>query len=88
MYEQTDLRERLRDQLAKAQADAADGLAIWREREVLRRTGLSRATRWRWERAGKFPRRVPLGSNASGYLAAEVIAWMQAMLDRRDQGRK
>ena len=35
-----------------------------REPEVHRLTGLSRTTRWRLERAGKFPRRRRISENA------------------------
>ena len=47
-----------------------------REPEVHRLTGLSRTTRWRLERAGKFPRRRVLSENARGHLASEIAAWM------------
>jgi predicted DNA-binding transcriptional regulator AlpA len=40
--------------------DPADHPAIIREREVLRRTGISRVSRWKMEKAGRFPRRVQL----------------------------
>ena len=38
-----------------------------REPEVHRLTGLSRTTRWRLERAGKFPRRRRISENAVAY---------------------
>jgi prophage regulatory protein len=85
MFEQQDLRVRLQEQLRRAEADAVDGLAIWREKEVERRTGLSRTTRYRWERQGRFPRRVPLGPTTSGYLAAEIIGWMRDLVAQRDR---
>jgi prophage regulatory protein len=47
-----------------------------REPEVRRITGLSRTTRWRLERVGKFPRRRQLSANAVGWLASEIRAWM------------
>ena len=49
-----------------------------REPEVARITGLSRTTRWRLERAGKFPRRRRISANAVGWLASEIRAWMEA----------
>ena len=47
-----------------------------REREVQRLTALSRTTRWRLERTGRFPRRRKLSDNAVGWLASEIEAWM------------
>lgn len=47
-----------------------------REPEVQRITGLSRTTRWRLENAGKFSRRRQLSTNAVGWLASEIEAWM------------
>ena len=47
-----------------------------REPEVRRITGLSRTTRWRLERAGKFPRRRRISDNAVAWSAAEINAWI------------
>ena len=47
-----------------------------REKEVERLTGLSRTTRWRLERQGKFPRRRQISTNAVAWLASEIHAWM------------
>ncbi len=55
-----------------------------REPEVVRITGLSRATIWRKERDGEFPKRVKLSSNASGWLASEIRAWMDQLAANRD----
>jgi prophage regulatory protein len=41
-------------------------------------TNLSRTTRWRLERAGKFPKRYKISANRSARLLSEVNAWMQA----------
>ena len=48
----------------------------WRERDVRKATKLSRSTRWRLERDGKFPRRRQLSANAVGWLRSEVEAWI------------
>lgn len=45
---------------------------ILREAEVRRLTGLSRVTRWRLERDGRFPRRVQLSTNAVGWFENEI----------------
>ncbi len=47
-----------------------------REPEARRITGLSRTTRWRLERAGKFPRKRQISENAKGNLASEIKAWV------------
>ena len=38
----------------------------------------------RLEKAGKFPKRVPLGPNRVGWVEAEVMDWLQQRLDRRE----
>ena len=47
-----------------------------REPECLRRTGLSRTTRWRLEQQKKFPKRRRISDNAVGWLESELNAWM------------
>jgi prophage regulatory protein len=46
-------------------------------------TGLSRSTRWRLERAGRFPRRLRLSANAIGWLEEELLAWLRERAQRR-----
>ncbi len=47
-----------------------------REPEVARLTGLSRTTRWRLERAGRFPRKRRISENAVAWVASEIEIWM------------
>ena len=47
-----------------------------RESEVRRITGLSRSTRWRLERAGKFPKRYKTSENTSANLLSQIMTWM------------
>ena len=47
-----------------------------REREVQGITGLSRTTRWRLEREGKFPARRQISDNAVGWLESEISDWI------------
>jgi prophage regulatory protein len=49
-----------------------------REPEVRRLTGLSRTTRWRLERSGRFPRRRQISDNAIAWWASEIFSWMEA----------
>ena len=52
-----------------------------REAEVRHITGLSRTTRWRLERAGKFPKRIPISENAKANLLSHILAWMAARVN-------
>jgi prophage regulatory protein len=49
---------------------------IIREPECRRLSGLSRSTRWRLERAGKFPQRRQISDNAVGWFKSELLAWL------------
>lgn len=51
-------------------------MRIIRIKEVLARTGLSRTTVWRRERAGRFPPRRDLGGGLVGWVDAEVEEWL------------
>ena len=51
---------------------------ILREIEVKKMTGLSRVTRWRMEREGKFPQRVQLGERAVGWISEEIESWLES----------
>jgi prophage regulatory protein len=56
---------------------------ILREPEVERLTGLSRSSRWRLEREGKFPQRLQLSQNAVGWRNSEIRAWIESRVARR-----
>ena len=47
-----------------------------REPECRQITALSRTTRWRLERAGKFPRRRKISPGTIGWLRSEIAAWL------------
>lgn len=49
---------------------------IVREVECRLLTGLSRSTRWRLEREGKFPPRRKISEQASGWLDSELSEWI------------
>lgn len=47
--------------------------------EIKKITGLSRTTRWRLEKEGKFPKRLRLtGNRASGYRHSELMGWVRS----------
>jgi prophage regulatory protein len=39
---------------------------------------------WRLERAGKFPKRVPIGPSRYGYVESEIDAYVAALIAARD----
>jgi prophage regulatory protein len=49
---------------------------IVREPECKHRSGLSRSTRWRLERDGKFPSRRRISPGTTGWLDSEIAAWV------------
>jgi prophage regulatory protein len=49
------------------------------ERECRQITGVSRAYRWRMERAGKFPLRLSLGPKTVRWRLREVLGWMDTL---------
>lgn len=57
-------------------------IAIAREAERLRITGVSRPQWWRLEAAGKAPKKVQLGPNSIGWLRHELIAWVRERAGR------
>lgn len=61
-------------------------MQIWRIKKVLEQTGLCRTSVYKAIKAGTFPRQVPLGGRAVGWLASEVEAWILANVARRDHG--
>ena len=39
---------------------------------------------WRLEKAGKFPKRVPIGPSRYGYVEEEIDAYVAALIAARD----
>lgn len=56
---------------------------VMRMKAVIQRTGLSRATIYRLMRTGEFPRSFKVGKTASGWLEAEVSAWISERASAR-----
>ena len=57
---------------------------IIRKPELMGIIGLSDVTIWRLEKAGKFPKRIRLGGNSTGWLASEVQAWIDMKAAERE----
>ena len=52
---------------------------IWRLRQVLEQTGLSRSSMYELIAVGRFPQPVALGARAVGWRSDEVISWIMAL---------
>ncbi len=59
---------------------------LLRLKDVLKRTGLSRSTLYRLERAGEFPKRRELSKNIIAWGEREVLAWMMNRKRRGSDG--
>ena len=67
-------------------ADTSESaLRIVREAQCREITGLSRCQRWKMERAGQFPRRVPLvpGGAHHGWILGELENWVRERASER-----
>jgi prophage regulatory protein len=64
-------------------------LAFLRRKQVETRTGLSRSTIYQYIKDGDFPKPVPLGPRAVGWLESDVSDWIAARVRiARDGGRQ
>ena len=59
-------------------------LRVLRLRDVRARTGQATSTIYAAMAAGKFPRPIPLGERAVGWLEAEIDSWIEGCLRKRD----
>lgn len=48
-----------------------------REEECRGITGMSRTTRWREEKVGRFPKRYRISEGVWAYKASEIEAWLE-----------
>ena len=63
--------------------------AFLRRKQVETRTGLSRSTIYQYIKDGVFPKPVPLGPRAVGWLESDVSDWIAARVKfARDGGRQ
>ena len=68
--------EDLFDRMVGVQAAAGVDDEFWNVRTITVKTGLARATLYRYIRDGQFPRQRRLGPRRVGWLASEVRAWI------------
>tara|TARA_R110001606_G_C15378859_1_gene650229 strand:- start:1261 stop:1467 length:207 start_codon:yes stop_codon:yes gene_type:complete len=55
-----------------------------RLKEVIDRTGLARATIYKYMAEGEFPKSVSLGGRSVGWVESEVEAWIDSKIAARD----
>lgn len=63
-------------------------MKVLRIDEVVERTGLSRTSIWRLEKAGQFPARRQLGPGSVGWLEKEVERWANSRPVAGPRGQK
>lgn len=54
---------------------------IWRLPDVMAQTGLSRSTIYDLISQEKFPSQINLGPRAVGWVASEVVEWIEERID-------
>ncbi len=47
-------------------------------KDVVGMTGLSKATIWREEKSGSFPKRINLTPRRVGWIESEIIGWLES----------
>lgn len=59
-------------------------MRIIRLQDVKHSTGLGRSTIYKYISEGSFPKPVPLGDRAVGWVESEVMGWVMARIEERD----
>jgi prophage regulatory protein len=57
---------------------------VLRKPEVMSRIGLSDASIYRMEKAGRFPKRIRLGGQSVGWFSDEVDKWFDQKAQERE----
>ena len=55
-------------------------------KSAAKRVGIGATLSWELEKRGLFPRAIPLGARARGYLVEELDSWLAARVAERDGG--
>ena len=61
-------------------------MRIIRLSEVLKCTGLARASVYKYVAEGSFPKPVSLGGRSVGWIESEVQGWVSTRIEERDLG--
>ena len=59
---------------------------VWRLQQVMTQTGLSRSTIYEMIKREEFPRQFKLGARAVGWLAEDVLDWIDSRFCEPDSG--
>jgi|AntRauMinimDraft_4_1070384.scaffolds.fasta_scaffold07855_2 prophage regulatory protein len=62
-------------------------MRILRLKDVIEKTGLARATVYKYIAAGTFPKPIPLGGRSVGWVDSEVHDWILDAVHARDHQR-
>lgn len=62
--------------------------AILRVNQVIEKTGMKRTYLYQEVKAGRFPKPVNLGAKAIGWIDTEVDAWIQNLIEARNQAAR
>jgi len=52
--------------------------------ELFSKVGMSDTQVWRWEKRGKFPKRINLGGKSVGWFESEIDEWLEKKSKERD----
>lgn len=66
-----------------AQIESPNPDRLVREKECRQITGLSRQRRWEMEKAGRFPKRINLGTRSIAWRLSELQAWINDVSENR-----
>lgn len=59
-------------------------MRIIRINDVISTTGLGRSTIYKYIESGEFPKPIPLGERAVGWIEEEVLEWIESKIQLRD----
>jgi len=65
-------------------AEKKEHIIILRRKQVEERTKLSRSSIYFFIKEGTFPKPIPLGARAVGWVESEIDAWIAARINERD----
>lgn len=51
--------------------------------DLVLKIGASKASIWRWHKAGLFPKPIKIGVNRTAWVESEVDEWIQKKMDAR-----
>jgi|UniRef100_A0A7C3WL42 prophage regulatory protein len=61
---------------------------VFRAKELVELIGISRASIWRLEKSGLFPRRKKIGLRAVGWLAEDIEQWLSTRPLAREEKKE